>query len=743
MPNTDSKPNQQTTRRPNKKNPRRKSKKKQAKGISENFLALIFIFAGIFLSLSLRTSSMGIIGRGVKYVFLGFFSKLSIILSFLLIFAGVYKLIYGDRFTYKEMKKLPFVLASFLGIVVYGLFNREFFPKSNPLSLETTRLIFREANRGEGIGMIPGTLIFFLNKLLGFYGCVILAIALALFILIRYFKMDIQKVAAGLFRVPSQTAASSRSLFQKMKDFVMVDVEESDESVDQHHIVSESEEGRFLAEKPAPPEEVAFVEGENNQIELTVQRYNRQRREGMGDYVFPETLMLKTYEKISRGDITPKSKSAKLLESTLLNFGVDARVKQVSQGPTITRYELEPKAGTKVSKITNLTEDLALALAARTIRIEAPIPGKSLIGIEVPNERAEMVNFKEIMESAEFLRADAHIAFGLGKDIAGETIVADIAKMPHMLVAGATGSGKSVCINTLICSLLYKYTPKELKMIMIDPKMVELSIYNGIPHLLVPVVTDMKKAPSALNWAVAEMNRRYKLFAENRVKDIGGYNGKSEEKLPRIVIIVDELADLMMVSPNEVEDAICRLAQMARACGMHLVIATQRPSVDVITGLIKANIPSRIAFAVSSQTDSRTILDTGGADKLLGRGDMLYYPMGSSKPLRVQGAFITEEEVTRVTDFIREHNAQEEDTTVAEELEVIQEEADSDEDPLMEEVVEFIVEREQASTSMIQRRFKMGYNRAARIMDDLERRGIIGPAEGSKPRRVYMEKGND
>lgn len=444
---------------------------------------------------------------------------------------------------------------------------------------------------------------------------------------------------------------------------------------------------------------------------------------------------------MNKKDSSTRLKNTKTLENTLLNFGVDAKVKSVSYGPTIIRYELEPKAGTKVSKITNLTEDLALALAAQSIRIEAPIPGKSLIGIEVPNLESEIVSFKDIVNSQEFRRSSANIAFGMGKDISGTSVISDISKMPHVLIAGATGSGKSVCVNTLICSILYKYTPNEVQLIMIDPKMVELSIYNGISHLLVPVVTDMKKAPNALNWAVGEMNRRYKLFSENKVKDISGYNEKFEEKLTRIVIIVDELADLMMVSPSEVEDAICRLAQMARACGIHLVIATQRPSVDVITGLIKANIPSRIAFAVSSQTDSRTILDSGGAEKLLGRGDMLYYPMGASKPVRMQGAFVTEQEVEMITDFIKKNNGEkEDDKEITLQIEKIEFERENDEDELLPEIIEFIKEKEQASTSMIQRKFRIGYNRASRIIDELEGKGIIGPSDGSKPRKVFLDQ---
>ncbi|SEN17995.1 FtsK/SpoIIIE family DNA translocase [Peptostreptococcus russellii] len=450
---------------------------------------------------------------------------------------------------------------------------------------------------------------------------------------------------------------------------------------------------------------------------------------------------------VNKNDKRSKQKvleNARQLEQTLKDFGVDASINQVTVGPTITRYEIQPRPGVKVSKIVNLTDDIALSLAAKSIRMEAPIPGKSAIGIEVPNDEPQMVSAREIIESPEFNNFKSPLAMGLGKDVSGKIIIGDISKMPHLLIAGSTGSGKSVCVNTLITSILYKAKPDEVKLMLIDPKVVELANYNGIPHLMIPVVTDPKKAANALCWAVTEMNRRYKLFAEAQVKDISSYNDKTDNPLPKIVIIIDELADLMMASANEVEDYICRLAQMARAAGMHLIVATQRPSVDVITGVIKANIPSRIAFAVSSQTDSRTIIDMGGAEKLLGKGDMLFYPLGASKPRRLQGAFISEEESDKVIEYVKKEAG---DTGGANYIEEIEESISNigsiksdDTDEFLYDAIEFVVNNGQASASMLQRKFKIGFNRAARLIDDMEERGIVGPSEGSKPRKVLISK---
>ncbi len=439
---------------------------------------------------------------------------------------------------------------------------------------------------------------------------------------------------------------------------------------------------------------------------------------------------------------------AKKLEDTLKSFGVEARVINISRGPAVTRYEIQPSPGVKVSKIVNLSDDIALNLAAAGVRIEAPIPGKAAVGIEVPNKEMSAVLLKDILESKEFTNHSSKLAFSVGKDISGETVVADIGKMPHLLVAGATGSGKSVCINSLIMSILYKASPEEVKLLMVDPKVVELGIYNGIPHLLIPVVTDPKKAAGALNWAVQEMVNRYKLFADKGVRDLKGYNAMLKANnepgiLPQIVIIVDELADLMMVAPNDVEDAICRLAQMARAAGMHLVIATQRPSVDVITGVIKANIPSRISFAVSSQVDSRTILDMGGAEKLLGRGDMLFYPVGEPKPLRVKGSFVSDSEVEKVVEFIKTQGYSNYDENIIEKINdhsTGNEENAGDNDELLNQAIDMVVEAGQASVSLVQRKFKVGYSRAARIIDQMEARNIVGRFEGSKPRQVLISK---
>ncbi|RXV61615.1 DNA translocase FtsK [Fusibacter sp. A1] len=438
---------------------------------------------------------------------------------------------------------------------------------------------------------------------------------------------------------------------------------------------------------------------------------------------------------------------ARQLEDTLRNFKIDAKVVQVSKGPMITRFEIAPSPGVKVSKIVNLSDDIALNLAATSVRIVAPIPGKAAVGIEVPNKTTSVVTLRDVIESDPYENHKSELRFGLGKDISGVPIVADLAKMPHLLIAGATGSGKSVCVNTIISSILFNAKPDEVKFLMIDPKVVELNVYNGIPHLILPVVTDPKKASIALNWAVQEMTDRYKRFAETGVRDLTSYNKKYEltgegEHMPRIVVIIDELADLMMVAPNQVEDAICRIAQMARAAGIHLIVATQRPSVDVITGVIKANIPSRIAFAVSSQIDSRTIIDMGGAEKLLGKGDMLYFPSGESKPRRVQGSFITEEEVESVVTYVKGQleGEYEYDSAVLDEVkETMQQASDAEGiDDLLEDAIQFVIESEKASTSLLQRRFRIGYNRAARMVDELEIRGIVGPSRGSKPREVLM-----
>lgn len=496
--------------------------------------------------------------------------------------------------------------------------------------------------------------------------------------------------------------------------------------------------------------------------EIKIQEHvAKAEEEAPKPYMFPPLNLLKKGEG-RKGDSSNQLKETALhLQQTLQTFGVRVTITDISQGPSVTRYEMQPEQGVKVSKIVGLTDDIKLNLAATDIRIEAPIPGKAAVGIEVPNKETSAVALRDLLESDVFQKFSSNLAFAVGKDIAGQVVVTDIAKMPHVLIAGATGSGKSVCINTIIMSILYKANPADVKLIMIDPKVVELSVYNGIPHLMIPVVTDPKKASAALNWGVTEMNERYKKFADLNVRDLKGYNKAAEtgkvspdgeplQKLPQIVIIVDELADLMMVASGEVEESICRLAQLARACGIHLVIATQRPSVDVITGLIKANMPSRIAFSVSSGTDSRTILDTNGAEKLLGKGDMLFYPQGYAKPARVQGAFVSDSEVSDVVDFLKNqmlgnptYNSE-----IEEKIKTMQSFSGSagssgagngsDKDAYFAEAAKFVIEKDKASIGMLQRVFKIGFNRAARIVDQLEEAGVVGAEEGTKPRRILM-----
>ena len=509
------------------------------------------------------------------------------------------------------------------------------------------------------------------------------------------------------------------------------------------------------ARKRKTQESAQAVAAEADQVEATIKA---QEEKPQKVYRTPPISLLNRGKKTGGDSDAHLRATALKLEQTLQNFGVRVHVSNASCGPSVTRYEIQPEQGVKVSKIVGLADDIKLNLAVTDLRIEAPIPGKAAVGIEVPNNENVAVMLRDLLESNEFKNSKSSIPFAVGKDIAGKTVVADIAKMPHLLVAGATGSGKSVCINTLIMSIIYKANPDDVKLIMVDPKVVELSVYNGIPHLLIPVVTDPKKAAGALNWAVAEMEKRYKLFADYNVRDLKGFNEKIEQlepgdgvpkKMPKIVIIVDELADLMMVAPGEVEGAICRLAQLARAAGLHLILATQRPSVNVITGLIKANMPSRIAFSVSSGVDSRTIIDMNGAEKLLGKGDMLFYPTGYPKPVRVQGSFVSDKEVQKVVDYLIEHNG---NASYSEEIEEHvnanlgsspgmpggASDNESERDTYFVDAGKLIIDKDKASIGMLQRMFKIGFNRAARIMDQLAEAGVVGEEEGTKPRKILM-----
>ncbi len=588
-----------------------------------------------------------------------------------------------------------------------------------------------------------------------------------------HYSKDIYEPDAVTENVPVVENTFKQEM-QQIKPYDAVDdeivLEEPDATgnigTESYEAVSEYNNMGYEPEEPEELEELEEPEEPDNADNLMQPasqqsgqlKQNTDSTAGSHDtYVFPPVELLTAGNgKKNSNQASENHDTAIRLVQTLQNFGVKVTITDISCGPSVTRYELQPEQGVKVSKIVSLSDDIKLNLAASDIRIEAPIPGKAAIGIEVPNKEPGSVHFRELIESDTFKNAPSAIAFAAGKDIAGKTIVADIAKMPHLLIAGATGSGKSVCINTIIMSILYKAHPDDVKLIMVDPKVVELSVYNGIPHLLTPVVTDPKKASGALNWAVSEMTMRYKKFAQMNVRDLKGYNAKVAKmqmpdgeqppaKMPQIVIIIDELADLMMVAPGEVEDAICRLAQLARAAGIHLVIATQRPSVNVITGIIKANIPSRIAFSVSSGVDSRTIIDMNGAEKLLGKGDMLFFPSGYPKPVRVQGAFVSDEEVGRVVDFLKANMTEEvvydEEVTnsiTSMESNVSGKENESDRDSLFADAGRFVIEKEKGSIGMLQRYFKVGFNRAGRIMDQLADAGVVGPEVGTKPRKILM-----
>ena len=615
----------------------------------------------------------------------------------------------------------------------------------------------------EGGGLLGGMALFLLRKFVGVDGAVILIIAVLLCTIMvtttwslgKTMHVAKDKVDTGLQEAREKVAAT----YEKAQQRVALYNQERDARFASEHAAL-TDPAEKSAEKPSVP---AFQEERNE--EKPVRTTVRVRKEPEpfvsgaeatplelftprevsphGYQLPPLDLIRKPRAATSANSQKEMKENAKILEETMADFNVAARIVEITQGPAVTRYEIEPAPGVKVSKIVSLADDIALKLAATGVRIEAPIPGKAAVGIEVPNRQVTGVAFCEVVESTSFQKAASLLTVGLGKDIAGQIILADLGKMPHLLVAGATGSGKSVCINTMIASLLFRVRPEEVKLILVDPKFVELSKYNGIPHLLVPVVTDAKKATAALNWAVQEMERRYAVLATARVRDLASYNAGVEEdkRLPYIVIIIDELADLMMAAPVDVEDAICRLAQKARAAGLHLILATQRPSVDVITGTIKANIPSRISFSVSSQIDSRTILDMPGAEKLLGRGDMLLYPVGMAKPQRVQGAFLGDDDIEKVLDFVR--SQQEEEPEYNEEVTASAEtsggmSADLQHDELLPEAVRLVLETGTASASMLQRKLRVGHSRAGRLMDMMEEMRIVGPNMGSRPRDILM-----
>jgi S-DNA-T family DNA segregation ATPase FtsK/SpoIIIE len=733
--------------------------------LTKSIYGILILFISLLLGVSLLfTSQAGIFGLFVKNTLYGLFGSMGIAFPIAVLYLGwiiISKEIIA-KYNYKIISL--FTIIALLSCFFYILFTGNLYDSQATFFHNISTFYQYGIDGASGNlsgGIIGGLLTVPLIDIFGNVGTIIILLTAMLIAFLFLTNMTpasiILSITSAIKTIPEKVNML-KIHNQKTKDLPLLEpskqaaplkepVFEQPASLSKQIFDFEQE---FLQEskpKKARPEPVEAALDNQPTAELNLS--HNALKECDQNYKLPPKDILKlppeTGKSTSKKDL---AEVAIKLEHTLSSFGVDAKVVNVSHGPTVTRFELSPGTGVKVSKIVGLADDLALNLAASGVRIEAPIPGKAAVGIEVPNKELSSVFLRELIDSQEFDKYQSNLAFAIGKDISGKIIVGDISKMPHVLIAGATGSGKSVCINTLITSILYKSRPEQVKLLMIDPKVVELGVYNGIPHLLIPVVTDPKKAAGALNWAVQEMVTRYNLFAQKGVRDIKGYNAALKEEgsdslLPQIVIIIDELADLMMVAPNDVEDAICRLAQMARAAGMHLVIATQRPSVDVITGIIKANVPSRISFAVSSQVDSRTILDMAGAEKLLGKGDMLFYPVGEAKPIRLQGAFISDKEIESLVQFIKSQAETSYDENIIEKLESDTKFAEpdaGDNDPLLPQAIDLIMDSGQASISVIQRRFKVGYARAARLIDQMELRGIVGGFEGSKPRKVLMSK---
>ncbi|WP_251860259.1 DNA translocase FtsK [Clostridium sp. Marseille-Q2269] len=745
---------------------RTKSSKREKK--NNDIIGIILISIGIFVLFSVFSpSASGIVGSFIKRVLIAVLGLGSLVFPILIIFTGC---------CFIGKKNKINLNSKFYGIVLCSINTLLFLQMILLKSYGTQDVMIGISKFYREDTMLHGGIISYLidvplYKLVGTIGCYILFICVYIISFILIFQISLSTILDTL-----QVKRSIKN--KKVKEKSIEDKEHMDNDIEEE-VASDLENDKgfarnikdkikildFMKNSEIKEEPLNIVDsalngntrkinddvGEESIKEELSKNINERGNNIKIEYKYPALELLKqnVQSKLNKEDKKELINNANKLEETLSSFGVEAKVMQVSRGPSVTRFELQPNAGVKVSKIVNLADDIALNLAASGVRIEAPIPGKSAVGIEVPNKSLTPVYLREVIEADDFQGFDDGLAFALGKDISGTCVVSDLSKMPHLLIAGATGSGKSVCINTLIISILYKYSPENVKVLMIDPKVVELSIYNGIPHLLIPVVTDPKKAAGALHWAVNEMTKRYSLFAENSVRNIEGYNnlyeqGKIQSKLPYVVIIIDELADLMMVCPNDIEDYISRLAQMARAAGMHLVIATQRPSVDVITGIIKANIPSRISFAVSSSIDSRTILDMSGAEKLLGKGDMLFYPTGSPKPTRIQGAFISEGEVERVVSSIKDKQGEAEyREEIIDQIDTAVNVEAGDEDELLEEAIRICVQLGEVSTSLIQRKLRIGYNRAARIVEQLEAKGIISGRDGNKPRQVIIDKNDE
>lgn len=784
-----------TKKRTNIKN-KSKINKKVDKNESLLISGLIILFASVFLLIFANSDATGVFGRWIKSGLVYLFSLgYNIFLFYLLVIALVLLIPKSRPFAKKLIISLSIIFLSLLII----------FDSSTSLMSSFSAHVSQATEAAGELasgGLIGGVFGFLFYRLFGGVGTVIILVIINIiniYTLTSIKKADIiqktddtmnkiqdgiensvEKIKIKRQEMRNKKILSSDDIFNDEDDIKTINSESSrntvtntndinlegfdDDFIDikindssntkNTEAVDKTEDDLKAKENPKTDKKPKTIkkeiektqkteETEDNNEEIDIEK--EIHKEDIVHYEFPSLDLLKEVEVTNTNSKGKEIKdNIKIIQDTLNNFGVDAKVIGVNSGPTITSYEISLAAGVKVSKILSLSDNLALALATTDIRILAPIPGKSAVGIEVPNKNKDTLLLKEILDSDEFRNLKSKLPLALGKDVTGNTIISSIANMPHLLIAGATGSGKSVCINTIIMSILYKARPDEVKLIMIDPKVVELNVYNNIPHLLIPVVTNAKKAQFSLNWAVQEMEKRYQLFAKNNVKDMQSYNELDTitEKMPQIVIIIDELADLMMVAATEVEDAICRLAQMARAAGMHLIVATQRPSVDVITGTIKANIPSRISFQVSSQIDSRTILDMSGAEKLLGKGDMLYYPSNLSKPIRVQGAFVSDKEVKRVCDFIRNQGEANYNQDAVESISTnnTSQTMQDDKDDLYDEAVKLVVADGQASISYLQRKLKIGYSRAARIVDQMEEMGVVSGYDGSKPRKVLIEE---
>lgn len=768
---------------------RKTNKKQQNKSKLDIEVVALFVLS-ILLAVLIYAKS-GIIGENLNIVLGGIMGWLKYILPIGTFIMAIYMVIDEEQkesFAGKIINYTVFLICLMSIMTIYQISKG-----SLKISYEFQTLVSRAYELGSqniGGGAIGAVIAIPASKLLGMWGAAILFIGIALINIVYMFRIKPAEMLGNYIKEKSEekyaniddeedddteeiilkrAKKKAKKIKQAQEDLPM----EDQITINLNNQPKKLKKYKHEADELIPLTKESKQEKEQfspNYIEENLFKQEEEKKEDKvkevltlehaamtvedESYEFPPVELLSEGKGVVlKGGKKALADTATKLQKTLYSFGVSAKVENVSVGPAITRYEIKPAEGVRVSKIANLADDIALNLAAESIRIEAPIPGKQAVGIEIPNKENEIVHLRDILETDKFQKHKSKLAFALGKDVAGEEVVADISKMPHVLIAGSTGSGKSVCINTLISSIIYKAKPSEVKLVMVDPKVVELSVYNGIPHLLIPVVTDPKKAAGALAWAVQEMENRYNVFASKGVRDLKGYNASlqdGEGKLPQIVIIIDELADLMMVAAKEVEESICRLAQKARAAGMHLVIATQRPSVDVITGLIKANVPSRIAFAVSSQIDSRTILDMVGAEKLLGKGDMLFYPAGASKPTRVQGAFVDDKEVEKIVDFLKANGGESTyNTDIIESIEKantsdkekdLESATDDETDPFLMEAIETVVETGQASTSFIQRRFKVGYARAGRIIDQMEERGIISGYQGSKPREVLMSK---